>query len=91
MVVSVNFQYFLQIKIMQERESRRQRCLLMKHTILRRKQKQKLFITLYLVSISLCRKQKFKPNRRVRRFERNCGWFQKVWNTYDDERFKLCC
>ena len=25
---------------------------------------------------------------RVRRFERNCGWLQKVWNTYDNEGFK---
>ena len=31
-----------------------------------------------------------KRNRRVTRFERNCGWFQNVWNTYDDERFKSC-
>ena len=27
-----------------------------------------------------------RQNRQVRQFERNCGWFQKVWNTYDDER-----
>ena len=90
MVASVNFRYFLQIKIMWERESRRQRCLLMKHIILRRRQKQKLFITLCSALISLCRKQKVKRNRRVRRSEWNCGWFQKVWNIYDDERFKSC-
>ena len=60
MVASVNFGYFLQIRIMRERESRRQRCLLMKHIILRRRQKQKLFITLCSALISLCRKQKVK-------------------------------
>ena len=32
-----------------------------------------------------------KQNRRVRQLERNSGWFQKVWNTYDDQRFKSCC
>ena len=90
MVASVNFRYFLQIKIMRERESRRQRCLLMKHIILRRRQKQKLFITLCSALISLCRKQKVKRNRRVRRFEQNCGWFQKVWNAYDNKPFKSC-
>ena len=26
----------------------------------------------------------------MRQFERNCRWFHKVWNTWDDERFKLC-
>ena len=51
----------------------------MKRIILRRGQKQKLFITLCSALISLCRKQKVKRNRRVRRFERNC-----------DERFKSC-
>ena len=51
----------------------------MKHIILRRGQKQKLFITLCSALISLCRKQKVKRNRRVRRFERNCY-----------ERFKSC-
>ena len=75
---------------MPEQESRLQQCLLMKHIIVRQRQKQKLFITLCSALISLCRKQKVKRNRRVRRFERNCGWFQKVWNTYDDERFKSC-
>ena len=90
MVASVNFQYFLQIKIMRERESRCQQCLLMKYIILRRRQKQKLFVTLFSALISLCRKQKVKRNRPVRRFERNCGWFQKVWNTYNDERVKSC-
>ena len=78
MVASVNFRDFLQIKIMREPESRRQQCLLMKRIILRRRQKQKLFITMCSALISLCRKQKMKRNRRVRRFERNCGWFQKV-------------
>ena len=38
--------------------------------------------------ISLCRKRKMKWNRRVRRIEENYGWFQKVWNTYNDKRFK---
>ena len=38
--------------------------------------------------ISLCRKWKVKQNRWVRRFEGNCVCFQKVWNTYNDERFK---
>ena len=88
MVATVNFRYFLQIKIMREREIRRQRCLLMKYIILRRRQKQKLFIIICRALISLCRKQKENRNRRVRGFERNWGWFQKVWNTYDDERFK---
>ena len=63
---------------------------LIKHIILRRRQKQKLFITLCSALISLCRKQKVKRNRRVRRFEQNCGWFQKVWNAYDDKPFKSC-
>ena len=40
--------------------------------------------------ISLCRKQKMNRNRQVRQFEQNYGWFQKFWNTYDDERFKSC-
>ena len=26
----------------------------------------------------------------MRRFEWNCQWFQNVWNTYEDERFKTC-
>ena len=26
-----------------------------------------------------------KRNRRVRQFEQNCRWFQKVWNTDGDE------
>ena len=39
---------------------------------------------------SSCRKQKEKPNTPVKRFEENCGWFQKVWNTCDDKRFKSC-
>ena len=73
---------------MRERESRRQQCLLMKHIIVRRR--QKLFITLCSALISLCRKQKVKRNRRVRRFEQNCGWFQKVWNAYDNKPFKSC-
>ena len=90
MVASVNFRYFLQINIIRERESRRQRCLLMKHIILRRRKKQKLLITLCSALISLCRKQKVKGNRRVTQCERNCGWFLKVWNPYDDERFKSC-
>ena len=38
--------------------------------------------------VSLCQKWKVKRNRRVRRFEGNCVWFQKVWNTYNEERFK---
>ena len=75
---------------MREQESKRQRCLLMKHIFLRQIQKQKLFITLCSALISLCRKQKVKRNRRMRRFDQNCGCFQKVWNTYDDERFKWC-
>ena len=90
MVATVNFRYFLQIKIMRERESRHQRCLLMKYIILRRRQKQKLLIIICRALIGLCRKQKVNRNRRVRRFDRNCGLFQKVWNTYNDERFKSC-
>ena len=54
---------------MRERESRRQQCLLMKHIIVRQRQKQKLFITLCSALISLCRKQNVKQNRRVRRSE----------------------
>ena len=54
------------------------------------KQKEKLFITVCPSLISLCRKQKVKRNRRVRRFEENCGWFQKIWNTFKDERFRSC-
>ena len=26
-------------------------------------------------------------NRSCRRFERSCGWWRNVWNTYSDERF----
>ena len=62
----------------------------MKYIILSRRQKQKLFITICRALISLCRKEKVKRNRRMRRFERNCKWFQKVWNIYDDECFKSC-
>ena len=58
--------------------------------MLRRRQKQKLFVIICLALISLCRKQKVKRNRRVRQFDRNRAWFQKVWNTYDDEHFKSC-
>ena len=88
MVATVDFRYFLQIQIMRERESRRQRYLLMKYIILRRR--QKLFIIVCRALISLCRKQKMNRNRQVRQFEQNYGWFQKFWNTYDDERFKSC-
>ena len=73
MVASVNFRYFLQIKIIRERESRRQRCLLMKCIILRRKKKRKLFITICRVLISLCKKQKVKRNMRVRRVASTLG------------------
>ena len=66
MVAFGNFRYFLQVKIMREGESRRQRCLLMKYIILRRRQKQKLFIIICRALISLCRKQKVNRNRRVR-------------------------
>ena len=47
-------------------------------------------ITLFSALFSSCRKQKVKQNRRVRRFERNCGWFLKVFNTYDDQCFNSC-
>ena len=90
MVASVTLRYILQIKTMRERKGRRQRCLLMKHIILKRRQKQKLFITLCSALTSLCKKQKVERNRRVRRFELICGCFQKFWNTDDDERFKSC-
>lgn len=36
----------------------------------------------------LHRKQKAKQNRHVGRFNWNCGWFQEIWNTVNDERFK---
>ena len=75
MVATVNFRYFLQMKIMRERESRRQRSLLIKYIILRQKQKQKLFITIGSALISLYRQQKVKQNRRVTRSEQNFGWF----------------
>ena len=78
MVASVNFRYFLQMKIMRERENRRQRCLLMKYIIQRQRQKQKKFVTICPALISLCWKQNAKRNRPVRQFEQNCGWFQKV-------------
>ena len=57
MVATGNFRYFLQVRIMRERESRRQRCLLMKYIILRRRQKQKLFIIICRDLISLCNKK----------------------------------
>ena len=57
----------------------------MKYIILTQRQNQKLFIIISRALISLCREQKVKRNRRVRQFEQNCRWFQKVWNTDGDE------
>ena len=37
-----------------------------------------------------CRVEKRRGKRQCRRFEWNIGWFQKVWDTFDDERFKAC-
>ena len=87
MLPSVNFWCSLQMKIMRERESRCKRRLLMKYTMLRRRQNQTLFLTICLSLISLYRKEKVKQNRWVRR---SYGCFQKVWNTCDNERIKSC-
>ena len=62
----------LQIKIMRELESRRQRSVLMKYIILRQRQKYKFL------------------NEIGNWDDLSCGWFQKVWNTYDDELFQSC-
>ena len=75
------------MKIMWERESRRQRYILMKYIMLRRRQKLKLFLTACSVLISLQRKQKRKRKWRVGQFKWRCGWFQKI---YDNERLKSC-
>ena len=81
MIAKVNFQYFLQIKIIRKRESRRQRCLLMKNITLRRRKNHKLFIT-------IC------PGYSSRWVGQISEWNyfgnQIVRNTFDNEPFKSC-
>ena len=53
-------------------------------------QRQKLFLNLYFTLFKKCRVEKRRGKRRCHRFKQNIGWFQKVWNALDGERFKAC-
>ena len=85
-----NIWCILQWRIIHEHQRRRKRCFLMNSLILRQRQRQKLFSNLCFTLVKICRVEKRKRKRQCCRFERNIGWFQKVWNTFHDERFEAC-
>ena len=88
-----NIWCFLQWRIIHEQQRRRKRCFLMNYMnylILRQRQRQKLFLDLCFTLVKTFRVEKRRRKRLCLRFEQNIGWFQKVWNTFDDERFKAC-
>ena len=77
-----NIWCFLQWRIIHEQQ--------MNYVILRQRQRQRLFLNLCFTLVKTCRVEKRRRKRLCLRFEQNIGWFQKVWNTFDDERFKAC-
>ena len=77
----------LRKKLVTERRMRRQRQKLMLTLLYQRKiMMQKSLLTILLLVKQL--NSSVACNRSCERFQRNDGWWDHVWSTYDDIRFK---
>ena len=77
----------LRKKLVTERKMRRQRQKLMLTLLYQRKiMMKKLLLTILLLVNQLNSSTAY--NRSCRRFQKNGGWWDHVWSTYDNIRFK---
>ena len=72
---------------------RRRRTLLQSVVMYNAYRRRRIMVLLCLAGLLLLSRHQNNATERVyrrscRRFIRNCGWWELVWNSYSDERFK---
>ena len=76
----------LLVKLLQN--SRRRRKEMQQKILFLLTVRRMLLLEVFFLSALLISSEKTTADRSCRRLPRNKGWFEEVWNTYTDQRFK---